>query len=281
MLSQNKRQKLIEEISGYCRNDLCIAFSGGVDSSLLLWLACREAQKTGKKVYAVTFNTKLHPRADVELAGDIASLAGAIHHVVDIDELENPEILENPPERCYLCKRMLFTKLLEFAKEKGVSAVLEGTNADDLKVYRPGICAIGELGIISPLSDCGFTKEEVRAYAADCGLEVSERPSTPCLATRLPYYTRIEEKVLRQIELGEAYLHKLGFYNVRLRVHGDVARLEIDETDFLKCMEYKRQISEYIKELGFQYTALDLEGFRSGSMDENIVKSRKENGNGI
>lgn len=276
MLLQNRREELVEKMAEYSQNDICVAFSGGVDSSLLLWLACREAEQTGRKVYAVTFNTRLHPKADVEIARDIASLAGAIHRVVEIDELENPEILDNPPERCYLCKKMLFTKLLEFAKGKGISVVLEGTNSDDLKVYRPGIRAIRELGIISPLADFGFTKPEVRAYAADCGLEVSERPSTPCLATRLPYYTRIEEEVLRRIELGEEYLRRLGFYNVRLRVHGDVARLEIDAADFQKCLEYKAQISEYIKELGFQYAALDLEGFRSGSMDEKIGKTGGE-----
>lgn len=249
------------------RQDVCIAFSGGVDSSLLLFLAGRFAQAYNTKVYGVTFDTKLHPAADLKIAAQIAKDTGTRHHVIHLDELDHPAILDNPTDRCYLCKKMLFEKLMEFACSKQISCVIEGTNRDDRSAYRPGLKAVKELGIQSPLDACGFTKAEVRRYAEECGLAVSNRPSTPCLATRLPYGTRIEWSVLKKIEKGEEFLRSLGFYNVRLRVHKNLARIEIDTESLEQFLQKKEEIIPQLKMLGFQYITLDLEGFRSGSMD--------------
>ena len=265
---QEKKNKLNKMLGDFCREDVCIAFSGGVDSSLLLYLLGKLSKERDTRVYAVTFDTELHPAGDLEIAREIAQSTETIHHVIHLDELENPEILENPPDRCYLCKKMLFERLLHFACEKNVEYILEGTNLDDRSIYRPGLRAVAELGIKSPLAECGFTKAEVRRYAGECGLSVSRRPSTPCLATRLPYHTHITREVLSKIEQGETYLRKQGFYNVRMRVHGDVIRLELDSRDLPKALEQSREITEKIKKLGFSYVTLDLEGFRSGSMDE-------------
>ncbi len=270
---QDKIDLLNEKMQELTSQNVCIAFSGGVDSSLLLYLAGRHAREQNTKVYAVTFDTELHPSGDLAVARKIARDTHAEHVIIHLDELENPRILENPPDRCYLCKRMLFEKLMDFAREHQVQIVMEGTNQDDRKVYRPGLRAIEELGVLSPLEQSGFTKEDVRAYASRCGLQVSKRPSTPCLATRLPYYTRIDRHVLSRIEAGEQYLRDLGYYNVRLRVHGEILRIEVDRADFEKMTAMCSDVAGVMKKLGFSYVTLDLEGFRSGSMDEKLVKN--------
>lgn len=267
---EEKKIKLSQIMKEYAREDVCVAFSGGVDSSLLLKLAVEAGEREGTKVYGVTFDTVLHPKADLETAKTIAAKTGAEHRVIFLDELSNPDILDNPPNRCYLCKKMLFQQLLDLAEDLGISKVLEGTNEDDLHQYRPGLKAVQELNIHSPLAMCGFTKEEVREYAAELGISSANRPATPCMATRLPYGTRISVEVLTKIEEGEEYLRSLGFYNVRLRVHNDLARIEVDQKEFPKFMEIRENITERISALGFSYITMDLKGFRSGSMDEKI-----------
>ncbi len=270
----------IKDLNGQMKllasRDVCVAFSGGVDSSLLLYLAGKYAEEQESKVYAVTFDTQLHPAADLEVARQIARDTNAQHVVIHLDELENPQILENPPDRCYLCKKMLFEKLKDFAKKHQAEVVMEGTNQDDKSAYRPGLRAVRELGILSPLEQAGFTKEEVRAYARRCGLSVSDRPSTPCLATRLPYHTRIDRQVLSRIEAGEQYLREQGYYNVRLRVHGEILRIEVDRSEFERLVEMSGQVTETMKKLGFSYVTLDLQGFRSGSMDERLTNDQQK-----
>lgn len=267
---ENKKQKLGQILQEYAKGDCCLAFSGGIDSSLLLKLMVHYAKEQGTQVYAVTFDTTLHPRCDVEIAAKVANEIGAKHHVLKINELDNPEILHNPVNRCYLCKKELFSKLLEFSQQRKAAVVVEGTNEDDLHVYRPGLKAISELGIKSPLAEVGFTKEEVRMYAQELGISVAKRPSTPCLATRLPYGTTISLSVLKQIEEGEAWLRENGYQNIRIRVHGDIARLELDTEAFEKCITERDRVIHKLKEIGFLYITLDLEGFRSGSMDVKI-----------
>ena len=246
---------------------MCLAFSGGIDSSLLLKLCQDAATEHGTKLYAVTFDTVLHPKADRETACRVARETGAIHQVLTIDELSQKEIRFNPKDRCYLCKKELFSALLTFARENGASVVLEGTNKDDEKQYRPGIRAVQELGVKSPLREAGFTKEEVRSFARDLGISVAERPSTPCLATRLPYGASIDLNLLSRIGEGEAALRSLGLRNVRIRVHGDILRLELDGEAFPYVLEHREQILTILKKIGVPYLTLDLEGFRSGSMD--------------
>lgn len=259
--------KLLSKIQTYAKKDTALAFSGGVDSALLLCLLSRACQETGRQVYAVTFHTALHPQADLKIARQLAQSMGAPHHVLEIDEFENPRILENPPDRCYHCKKMLFEKLWEFARERQIDIVLEGSNKDDLNVYRPGLRAVKELGVESPLAECGIAKAQVRRLAAEYGLSVASRPSVPCLATRLPYGTPMDVRLLARIDAGERFLRKLDFGDVRIRVHGDLARLEITPEDFPRLLAHREEILRQLKSLELPYLTLDLEGFRSGSMD--------------
>ncbi|MBD5549120.1 MAG: ATP-dependent sacrificial sulfur transferase LarE [Lachnospiraceae bacterium] len=265
-----KKEQLLHKMAQYAEQDVMVAFSGGVDSSLLLKLAHEAAQKTGKEVYAVTMQTRLHPIREIEEAKRVCEEIGAVHIVIAVDELEEAGIMNNPVERCYLCKKHLFLKMKERASELGISVILEGTNEDDLHVYRPGIKALRELQIISPLAEAGLTKAEVRKMACEYGISVSSKPATPCLATRFPYGTELTYEKMAQVEKGETFLKGIGLHNVRVRAHDKLARIEVDESAFAECLAHKKEIAEYLKNLGFVYITLDLEGFRSGSMDVGI-----------
>ena len=266
------REMLQARMRELVSEDICLAFSGGVDSSLLLKVAADAAAETGKKVYAVTFDSRLHPSCDLRIARQVAGELGGIHQVMEVDELEQEEIRMNPVNRCYLCKRHLFMTLKKLAGEKGVRRILDGTNEDDMHVYRPGIRALKELGIISPLAELHITKEAVKGMASEYGISVASRPSTPCMATRLPYNTRIDYDVLDRIAQGEAYLRDALPGNVRLRLHGGIARLEVDNEAFARLLDRRADVVRRLKGLGFTYVALDLEGFRSGSMDVGITE---------
>ena len=266
------REMLQARMRELVSEDICLAFSGGVDSSLLLKAAADAAAETGKKVYAVTFDSRLHPSCDLRIARQVAGELGGIHQVMEVDELEQEEIRMNPVNRCYLCKRHLFMTLKKLAGEKGVRRILDGTNEDDMHVYRPGIQALKELGIISPLAELHITKEAVKGMASEYGISVASRPSTPCMATRLPYNTRIDYDVLDRIAQGEAYLRDVLPGNVRLRLHGGIARLEVDNEAFARLLDRRADVVRQLKGLGFTYVALDLEGFRSGSMDVGITE---------
>ena len=266
------REMLQARMRELVSEDICLAFSGGVDSSLLLKVAADAAAETGKKVYAVTFDSRLHPSCDLRIARQVAGELGGIHQVMEVDELEQEEIRMNPVNRCYLCKRHLFMTLKKLAGEKGVRRILDGTNEDDMHVYRPGIRALKELGIISPLAELHITKEAVKGMASEYGISVASRPSTPCMATRLPYNTRIDYDVLDRIAQGEAYLRDVLPGNVRLRLHGGIARLEVDNEAFARLLDMRADVVRQLKGLGFTYVALDLEGFRSGSMDVGIME---------
>lgn len=269
---EEKKRQLLDRIDILAKENIVLAFSGGVDSSLLLKICCDAAQKSGKKVYAITVHTELHPMKDIEIATKVAKEAGAEHLIVRIDELQDAGIKHNPTDRCYRCKRLLFSRLKEKAKELGAETIVEGTNEDDFHVYRPGIRALKELEIISPLAECGFTKQEVRMLAEEYGISVANRPSTPCMATRFPYGAELDYEKMRHVEEGEEWLKTLGFYNVRVRVHGDIARIEVDEKDMCLLLKNKTKVIEKLKTLGYSYITLDLEGFRSGSMDIHITE---------
>ena len=262
-----KKQLLKTYLQTLAQHDLVVAFSGGVDSSLLLRLCCEAAKERGTKVYALTMQTDLHPHGDVAIARRVAEEVGAIHEVMYLDELDEADIQMNPVDRCYRCKRCLFSKLMARARALGATYVIEGTYEDDLHVYRPGIKALGELGVLSPLAKFGLSKTEVRQMAAEYGVSVSERPSTPCMATRFPYGTRLSYPLMEKVDAAETWLRAQGFYNVRLRVHGDVTRIEIDREDMGTLLLKREAVVHQLKSLGFVYITLDLEGFRSGSMD--------------
>lgn len=265
-----KCKSLYELIDSYTGQDVMLAFSGGVDSALLLKLLCDSAKKNKSRVYAVTLHTMLHTAVEMEAAEKMAREAGAFFLPLQADELENAGIMENPVNRCYLCKKYLFAQILKKAEELHVTTVVEGTNEDDLHVYRPGLKAVRELGILSPLALAGMTKQEVRRCALEWGICAAAKPSAPCLATRFPYGTRLSYEKLRLVEQGEDWLKSLGLYNVRLRVHGDVARIEMDEGDMPVFLERRKEVAAFLKKLGYSYVTLDLEGFRSGSMDVHI-----------
>jgi len=269
---RDKVKALKEMVDEYTRDHVALAFSGGVDSSLLLKMCCDAAAVWGNKVYAITAQTWLHPSGDPEIAERVCREMGAESILLKIDELEEAGIMDNPVDRCYLCKHHLFSRILEVASELNIPHVLEGTNEDDLHVYRPGIRALDELGIISPLARCGITKKEVRILASEYGISVADRPSTPCMATRFPYGTRLDKAMLRRVEVGEKWLTGKGFYNVRLRVHGDILRIEVDDSDLEKALAMRKEIIARMQELGYGYITLDLMGFRSGSMDRKITE---------
>ena len=272
MTYEEKKQKLQKQMLVYAQGDMLVAFSGGVDSSLILKLAVQAATKTGHKVYGIMVHTMLHPMGEVEDARVTAEQIGAEFRVLEIDELKGADILDNPVDRCYRCKKYLFHNLIEEGEKLGVSVMMEGTNEDDLHVYRPGLRAIRELGIHSPLAEAGMTKAEVRRLAGELGVSVSNKPSMPCLATRFPYGTRISYEAMRKVDEGEAFIRSLGFYNVRLRIHNDVARIEVDVNEMPHLLEHCEQIVAKLKNLGYDYITVDLEGFRSGSMDLHVKK---------
>lgn len=267
MSMEDKRAVLENRVGELAKEDVCLAFSGGVDSSLLLKLLSDACARNGTRVLAVTFDSRLHPSCDLEIACRVAKELGGIHHVITVDELEQEAIRKNPVNRCYLCKKHLFSRLKEFAQKQGISRIADGTNEDDMHVYRPGIQALKELGIISPLAELHITKQEVKRLAGAYGISVASRPSTPCMATRLPYNEELDYELLARIARGEAYLRTLIPGNVRLRIHGEVARIEVDASQFDVLLKQREAVISTLKALGFVYLTIDMEGFRSGSMD--------------
>lgn len=267
MKYEEKVRNLKMRIHRFAGKDIAVAFSGGADSSLLLKLAVDEAVPLGNKVYGILMHTMLHPAGEIEEARIFAEETGACFRVIEVDELEGAGILNNPTDRCYRCKKYLFERLLQECDFLGISVIIEGTNEDDLHVYRPGLWAVKELGIISPLADAGFTKAEVRKLGAELGISASKKPASPCLATRFPYGTKLSYESMRRVEKGEQFIRGKGFYNVRLRVYGDLARIEVNIEEFQDFMREREEVIVRLKELGFRYITLDLEGFRSGSMD--------------
>ncbi len=260
--------ELIEHIKKYPGKKICLAFSGGVDSVLVL-KACLDAQK---EVLPVMFQTVLHPARELDEARKLAEQLGTKLHVVILDEFQHPEIMENTPQRCYFCKKALFSSLCSYAKTHLCDVVLDGTNLDDLSEYRPGLQALKELGIHSPLAEIGFTKPEVRASLADMGLSVASKPSSPCMATRLPYGTTITREAVEMIEKAESFLKELGFTQVRVRKHDEIARVEFVSSELEQAILNREKICAAFHEYGFDYITLDLECFRSGSMDIHIKK---------
>jgi len=258
---------------------LIVAFSGGVDSTLLLKVA-REV--LGDKVLAVTAVSQLTPRQERSDAVELAELIGADHLQVETDDLADAAFVANPRDKCYHCKKRRFGLLLKLAGEKGVKVVADGTNSDDFDDYRPGMKAVRELGIRSPLSEAGLCKDEIRRLSRQLGLPTWDKPSAACLASRVPYGYLITAEKLKQIDDGETYLHSLGICRqVRVRYHGSVARLEVDPQSVARFMEegIRTRITDFFKKLGFQFVALDLEGYAMGSLNRAIL-SKEDHRNG-
>jgi uncharacterized protein len=245
-----------------------LAFSGGVDSGVLAAVA---KQALGaEKILAVTAVSLIHPRREVRAAIALAAELGLRHLLVPTRELEREEFCLNPPERCYYCKRELYSRLSELAKARGLATVVDGANADDEGDFRPGMQAARELGVDSPLKEVGLRKEEIRQLARQMGLSVWNKPGAACLASRFPYGERITRDKLAMVEEAEAFLATLGFTQLRVRHHREVARIEVPADEMGLALEKRGEISRRLKQIGYAYAALDLEGYRSGSLNETL-----------
>jgi uncharacterized protein len=251
-----------------------VAFSGGVDSTFLLKVASEEL---GKGVLAVVARSETYPESEVKSAVALAKKIGAGYLVIKTGELDNPAFAENSPLRCYHCKQELFSRLKELAARRSIPYVLDGSNHDDRGDYRPGTLAGRELGIRSPLKEVGLTKSEIRRLSKDFGLSTWDKPSMACLASRFPYHTAIERRALRQVARAENLLTRLGLTQVRVRHHGDIARLEISPAEFPLLMKpgARQKLIAGLKKAGYTYITLDLEGYRTGSLNEPLRKAAK------
>ncbi|HRU05868.1 MAG TPA: ATP-dependent sacrificial sulfur transferase LarE [Candidatus Brocadiia bacterium] len=246
-----------------------IAFSGGVDSSLLL----RVAHDTlGDRAVAATLTSSNYPASELEDARALASQLGVRHLVIESEELDIPGFADNPPDRCYICKRHTFSELLELGRDLKLACVMDGSNADDTGDYRPGMKATAELGVLSPLKDAGFTKDDIRAVSRALGLATWNKPSCACLASRFAYGERITRDKLQRVGQAEAFLRELGFPIVRVRIHGGLARIETspDSIERLASPDLRPRVAARLKDLGFAYVTLDLQGYRTGSMNETL-----------
>ncbi len=270
---QNKIKELNLFFEKLCSKDIIVAFSGGVDSTLVLKLALEASKKYQTKVYALTIQTSLHPMNELSESKKLAKDLGVTEHLVlTVNELTNSKILTNSIDRCYQCKKFIFTKALDFAQNLNIRTIVDGTNEDDMHLYRPGIKALNELGIISPLALTHTTKQEVRAVASHYGLSVASKPSAPCLATRFPYDTNISIDDLKKVGLAEEYLKKLGFNDLIVRIHGNIARIEVPIDAFSSVLEKREEIITILKNIGYTYVTLDLGGIKSGSMNIEILR---------
>ena len=252
-----------------------IAFSGGVDSTLLLRVA---KDVLGNKVLAVTANSTVYPSEEIEQAKALAHNLKARHEIIETRELRNPKFVSNPKDRCYWCKKELFAELTSIARENNLNYVLDGSNFDDLDDFRPGMEAARELGVRSPLQEAMLTKTDIRSMSKSMGLPTWDKPSFACLASRFPYGTEITKENLVKVDKAERLLRKLGLTQTRVRHHGTIARIEVPGEDIPQFSEeaLRSQIVSYLKRLGYTYVTLDLEGYRTGSMNEVL----RENGKG-
>lgn len=253
---------------------ILLAYSGGVDSTFLLKVAREEL---GDKVMAVTIRSEIHPSSEINIAKKMAQQFKVKHLINDIEILSKKEFISNPKERCYICKKELFSRISELAKELNLNFVVDGSNYDDLSDYRPGMKAIRELNIRSPLQEALLTKDDIRFLSKEMNLPTWDKPSNSCLATRIPYGDEITLEKLKRIEEAEDFIHNLGIEQVRVRDHNNLARIEVREEGmrFLMKKGWREEIIIKLKQLGFIYITLDLQGYRTGSMNESFMERSK------
>ncbi len=267
--------KKIEKLEALlCRNNaLAIAFSGGVDS---VFLAAMAKKILGNKVVLLTLASDFQSKQDTDHAIHMAIELGLTHEVINFDPWMDEALVKNDKNRCYLCKQKGFLLLRIAADHRNIPTLAHGVNQDDLSDYRPGLQATHELGIISPLLDAGLTKEEIRMASRKIGLKTWDMPSQSCLATRIPYGEKLTKLKLQQINNAEVALEQLGFMGVRVRYHGDLARIESNFKDIEKIssLAYRKKITEALHVIGFKFVSLDLEGYTSGSMNRVLNKDK-------
>jgi uncharacterized protein len=251
-----------------------VAFSGGVDSSLALAICARALPKDN--VLAVTSNNETYLPSELDLARGFADSLGVEHLIVNTRELDNPDYARNQANRCYFCKSTLYADLRRLAGERGYACVVDGANADDEGDYRPGRKAAKELEVVSPLSLAGVDKAEVRELAKHLGLPSWDKPALACLSSRFPYGQEITPEKLAQVARAEEFLREQGFRQVRVRHHGEIARLEVGQQEMERAFALREQISAELREAGFLYVALDLSGYESGSLNAALGKKNKK-----
>ncbi len=259
-----KKVKLLTRILKEMKGAV-VAFSGGTDSTLLLKIA---VDFLGKNVLAVTASSETYPKEELKEAGKIACRLGVKHKIVKTGEWKNARFRANPVNRCYFCKKELFKTLAEIAGREGLLFVVDGTTKSDLGDFRPGSRAAKEFSVRHPLLEAGFTKEDVRALSLKFRLPTAEKPAAACLASRIPYGIPLDQKALQKVEQAEKYLRSLHISgNIRVRYHNETARIEVDKSSFNKILAERLKIAKYFKKLGFKFVTLDLEGYRTGSLN--------------
>jgi uncharacterized protein len=247
-----------------------VAFSGGVDSTFLLKVC---VDLLNRKVLAITARSETYPARELVDAEDLANQMGVKHIIIDSKELEVPGFSDNPPQRCFMCKTELFSKIKEIADQHHMDWMFDGSNADDVQDYRPGRVAAKRLGVRSPLEEAGLSKADIRTLSKMLNLSTWDKPSFACLSSRFPYYEKITEPALRQVEHAEDYLWQLGMRVFRVRHHDTIARIELGKGEMERVSEgrLREQIVQYFKSLGYKYVTLDMEGYRTGSMNEALT----------
>ena len=268
-------QKKLTELEGMLvpRESALVAFSGGVDSSLALAVAARALPK--HRVLAVTSNNETYLPSELDLAREFAESLGVEHLVVNTRELDDPNYASNPTNRCYFCKSTLYSDLAKLAEDKGYACVVDGANKDDEGDYRPGRKAARELGVVSVLSAAGMSKADVRGLAKYLGLPTWDKPALACLSSRFPYGQEITPEKLSQVARAEEFLRRKDFQQVRVRHHGEIARLEVGPDELERAFAMREEISAELIDAGFLYVTLDLAGYRSGSLNAALKKDKK------
>jgi pyridinium-3,5-biscarboxylic acid mononucleotide sulfurtransferase len=250
-----------------------IAFSGGVDSTFLARIA---KDVYGDNLLLITATSSTYPFYELEEAKSLALLLGIRHKIIVSEEIDIPGYADNPPDRCYYCKSELFGKIKYIASKEGYEVILDGSNADDLKDFRPGMKAKQEKGVISPLAETGFTKNDIRHFSAELNLPTATKQSYACLASRFPYGEKITKVKLDRLGMAEFEVRKLGFTQFRIRSHDNLARLEFIPVEMDKAWNIKSQLADICKKSGFSYITIDLTGYRTGSMNEVLSESDKQ-----
>src|ERR671933_533514 len=273
---ESSLEKRIEELEAVVapHGSALVAFSGGVDSSLALAVTVRALSKG--RVLAVTSNNETYLPSELEGAKGLARFLGVEHLVVNTRELENPNYAKNPSNRCYFCKSTLYSDLAKVAEEKGYGCVVDGANKDDEGDYRPGRKAAKELGVVSPLSAAGMGKAEVREIAKHLGLPTWDKPALACLSSRFPYGQEITAEKLAQVARAEEFMRRQGYKQVRVRHHGEIARLEVGPDELERAFRDREKISAELRAAGFLYVTLDLAGYQPGSLNAALKQPSKK-----
>jgi uncharacterized protein len=273
MTQRSTKLKSLEAIL-YDMRSVLVAYSGGTDSTFLLKVA---SNILGDRTIAVTASSVTYPPGELQEARHNAEIIGIKHLIVSTNEFDDPNFTSNTPDRCYYCKKELFTKLFELAQQHSLNYVIDGSTCDDEKDFRPGTRAAVEFRVRSPLKDAGFTKEEIRAHSKDMHLPTWDKPPLPCLSTRFPYGTQITKEKVVRVGRAEEFLAGFGIRQLRVRDHDNIARIEVPRKDMPMFLdeEISKQIMENFKALGYTYVTLDIQGYRMGSMNEPLKETKQ------